>query len=272
MEILAHRVVWSAVFLLAVLAVAGKVADLRRLCARTWLLLVAASALIATNWGVYIYAVTTGHVVDAALGYFINPLISVAIAVLAFRERLGRWQLLALGIAVAAVAVLTAQVGGPPYLAFAIALSFAIYGLVKKVVTADPRVSVAAETLIALPIAIGYLWMIGGGHFLDAGAGHAALLLSAGPVTAIPLLMFGAAAQRLPMVTLGLLFYINPGLQMAWGVLVGHEVMPLGRCAGFGLIWLALAVLAVDAIRRKSVRPGGARVDSVAPGVSAPGR
>lgn len=255
LEILGHRIVWSAVFLLLVLAVARRLGDLRRLRRRTWLQLVAASALVSVNWGVYIYAATHSHVVDAALGYFINPLISVALGVLVFRERVNRWQQAALVLAVGAVVLLTVEVGAPPYIAFTLASSFALYGLVKKLVVVDPRVSVAVETLVALPFAGGYvlaLELTDRGHFLSEGVGHAGLLLLAGPVTAIPLLLFSAAAQRLPLVMLGLLFYINPGLQMAWGVLIGQEPMPVGRWIGFGLIWLALALLAADAVRRRT--------------------
>ena len=254
LEILAHRIVWSAVFLLVLLAVVRRLGDVKALGLRTWLQLAAASALIALNWGVYIYAVTHGHVVDAALGYFINPLVTVALGVLVFRERISRWQMAALTIAVAAVILLTAEVGTPPYIAVALAVSFALYGLVKKVVAADPRVSVAVETLLALPFAGGYLialQILGTGHFIGYGVTHTLLLLLAGPVTAIPLLLFAAAAQRLPLVTMGLLFYLNPGLQMAWGVLVGHEPMPVGRWIGFGLIWVALAVMTIDALRKK---------------------
>lgn len=274
-EILAHRFVWSAVFLLVLLAVVRRLGDLSRLSARAWFQLLAASALIAVNWGTYIWAVTHGHVVDAALGYFINPLVTVALGVVIFRERLNRWQLLALVLAVAAVAILTAEVGEVPYVALTLAFSFGLYGLIKKVVDADPRVGVAVETLWALPVAVGYLvWLQvhHQAHFVDYGTAHTALLLLAGPVTAIPLLLFAAAAQRLPMVTLGLLFYLNPGLQMAWGVLVGHEPMPVGRWLGFALIWLALLVFTADALRRarrnsqkasqtseKSVRPSGTR-------------
>jgi chloramphenicol-sensitive protein RarD len=268
LEVLAHRIVWSAVFLLLMLAVARRLGDLRRLSVRTWLQLLAASALISINWGTYIYAVTNGHVVDAALGYFINPLVSVALGVAVFRERINRWQAVALIIAVAAVAVLTAQVGAPPYIAVVLAVSFGIYGLVKKVVAADPRVSVAVETLLALPLAAAYLitlGVLGQGHFLNYGARHAALLLLAGPVTAIPLLLFAAAAQRLPLVTLGLLFYLNPGLQMAWGVFIAHEPMPLGRWVGFALIWLALIIMTAGALGRKSREPVPEPVDRVEP-------
>ncbi len=252
-EILAHRFVWSAVFLLVLLAVVGRLGDLRRLSARSWLQLLAASAFIALNWGTYIWAVTHGHVVDAALGYFVNPLVTVALGVLIFRERLNRWQLLALVLAVVSVVILTAEVGDVPYVALILALSFSFYGLIKKVVDADPRVSVMVETLWALPVAVGFMiWLEVSqqAHFVNYGAGHAALLMLAGPVTAIPLLLFAAASQRLPLVTLGLLFYLNPALQMVWGVLIGHEPMPLGRWLGFALIWLALVVFTADALWR----------------------
>ncbi len=258
MEVLAHRIVWSALSLAIVLLAARRFGDLRRLSGRTWLLLVAASVLISINWGIYIFAATHGHVVDAALGYFINPLVTVALGVLIFRERIGRWQMVAVALAVVAVVVLTAEVGAPPYLAIGLAASFAVYGLVKKVVVADPRVSVAVETFLALPLAAGYLitlQVLGQGHFLNFGTSHSVLLVLAGPITAIPLLLFAAGAQRLPLVTMGLLFYLNPGLQMAWGVFVGHEPMPPGRWIGFGLIWVALAVFSADAWRRSRSEP-----------------
>ena len=267
-EVLAHRIVWSAASLLVVLVVARRLGDLRRLRARTWLQLAAASVLISINWGIYIYAATHGHVVDAALGYFINPLVTVAVGVLVFRERIGRWQLIALALAVIAVVVLTVEVGEPPYLAVALALSFALYGVVKKVVDADPRVSVAVETLIALPLAVGYLvtlQLLGQGHFVNYGNWHTVLLVMAGPVTAVPLLLFAAAAQRLPLVTMGLLFYLNPALQMAWGVLIGHEPMPTGRWIGFGLIWVALAVMTYGALRKKSGADSSDDVELPAP-------
>ena len=255
-EILAHRFVWSAVFLLVLLLAARRLGDLLRLSLRTWVQLLGASVLIAVNWGTYIWAVTHGHVVDAALGYFINPLVTVALGVVIFRERLNRWQLLALALAVVAVAILTAEVGEVPYVALVLAVSFGLYGLIKKVVDADPRVGVAVETLWALPVAVGFMiWLevTHHAHFANYGPAHTALLLLAGPVTAIPLLLFAAAAQRLPMVTLGLLFYLNPALQMAWGVFVGHEPMPVGRWLGFALIWLALVVFTGDALRRARV-------------------
>jgi chloramphenicol-sensitive protein RarD len=268
LEVLAHRIVWSAACLFVVLLVARRLGDLRRLSGRTWLLLLAASALISVNWGVYIWAATNGHVVDAALGYFINPLVTVALGVLVFRERIGRWQLAALALAVVAVVVLTLEVGAPPYVAVTLAVTFALYGLVKKVVVADPRVSVAVETFLALPLAASYLvalQVLGHGHFVGYGSGHAVLLVLAGPVTAVPLLLFAAGAQRLPLVTMGLLFYLNPALQMAWGVLVGHEPMPVGRWIGFALIWVALVVMTMGSLGRKSPPSVPEDVETAAP-------
>lgn len=263
-EVLAHRIVWTAAFMVVVLLLARRLGDLRRLRPRTWLLLLAASVLISVNWGTYIFAATHGHVVDAALGYFINPLVSVALGVLLLRERIRRAQLVALVIAVVAVVVLTARVGGPPVIALTLAASFGTYGLVKKVVDADPRVSVAVETLLALPFALGYLVALevaDRAHFVGLGAAHSVLLVLVGPVTAVPLLLFAAAAQRLPLITLGLLQYLNPGLQMAWGLVVGHESMSAARWSGFLLIWVALVVLTVGAVRRGRSGSAGASAD-----------
>jgi len=252
-EILAHRIVWSFVFMLIVLAVMRRLGDLRALGRRTWAQLALASALIAANWGIYVYAVNNGHVVDAALGYFINPLVTVALGLVIFRERLNPAQWAALGTALVAVAVLTVEVGAPPYIGLGLALTFGLYGLVKKVVAADPRVSVGVEAGLATPVAVGYLVVLqtaGHGTLVGYGGGHVALLVLAGVITALPLLLFAAAAHRLPMVSLGLMFYLTPVMQLSWGVLVGHEPMSAMRWLGFGLIWTALAVFTLDAIRR----------------------
>ena len=152
-EILAHRIVWCFVLMVVVVATVRRLGDLRTISRRTWLLLTAASALISVNWVIYIYAVNNGHVVDAALGYFINPLVTVALGLLIFRERLNRGQLAALAIAVIAVVILTLEVGEPPIIGLGLALSFGLYGAVKKVVPTDPRVSVGVEAAIATPFA-----------------------------------------------------------------------------------------------------------------------
>lgn len=252
-EILAHRVVWTVAFMAVILLLGRQLAGVRRIGARTWVLLACASALISTNWVIYIYAVNSGRVVDAALGYFVTPLVSVVLGVVIFRERLNRAQKVALVIAVAAVVLLSSGVSGVPLIALGLALSFGLYGAVKKVVVVDPRVSVGMETAIAAPFAVAYLVFLqnsGEAHFTSHGPGHIALMLLCGPVTAIPLLLFGAAAQRLPLVTIGLLQYLTPSMQMTWGLVVGNEPMSATRWAGFALIWLALAVFTTDVVSR----------------------
>ena len=252
-EVLAQRIVWMLVVLAAVLLVTRQLGNVRSITRGTWWLLVCAAALISVNGIILLYALNNGYVVDAALGYFINPLVSVVLGMLIYRERLNRFQTIAVGIAVVAVAVLSAQVGSVPFIAIGLALSFGLYGAVKKAVPTDPRLSVGIETAMAAPFAIGYLVVLqlsGHGQFTNHGWGHIALTVLSGPVTAIPLLMFAAAAQRLPLVTLGLMFYLTPAMQMAWGVVVGHEPMPQARWVGFALIWVALAVFSTDALRR----------------------
>ncbi|MGZ8802998.1 MAG: EamA family transporter RarD [Mycobacterium sp.] len=255
-EVLAHRIIWSFVLMLVVVAVVRRFGDLKAISGRNWLLLTAAAALISINWVIYVYAVNNGHVVDAALGYFINPLVSIALGLLIFREKLNPWQLGALVIAVAAVVVLTMNVGSPPVIGLGLALSFGLYGAVKKLVPTDPRVSVGIEAAIAAPFAlayVGFLQFTGHGTVTGHGAGHVVLMILSGVLTALPLLLFAAAAQRMAMVSLGLLFYMTPAMQLTWGVLVGHESMPPARWLGFGMIWVALAVFTVDAVRRARV-------------------
>jgi len=258
-EILGHRMVWTLVFMLILLTVSGRLSRLRGIPLRTWAMAGMASVLIAVNWGVYIYAVNSGHVVEASLGYFINPLLSVALGVVVLREGLGRWQLLALGLAVCAVVVLTVDYGRPPFISLTLAASFGMYGLIKKTIKLDPRSSLTAEGLVLAPLSIGYLvWLqlSGASTFTDHGAGHAVLLLTAGLVTALPLLLFGAAAQRIPLVTLGVLQYLTPVLQLAWGLAVVHEAMPPSRWLGFAIIWVALVIFTIDLVvkGRRSAR------------------
>lgn len=255
-EVLAHRIIWSFLLMVIVVAAARRLGELTAISGRTWLLLTAAAALISVNWVIYVYAVNNGHVVDAALGYFINPLVSVALGLLICREKLNKWQFSALALAVVAVVVLTVNVGSPPLVSLGLALSFGLYGAVKKIVPTDPRVSVGVEAGLAAPFALVYvavLQVTDHGTFTGHGAGHIVLMILAGVLTALPLLLFAAAAQRLAMVSLGLLFYMTPAMQLSWGVLVGHEPMPPARWVGFALIWVALAVFTVDAVRRVRV-------------------
>lgn len=252
-EVLAHRIIWSFLLMVIVVAAVRRLGDLRRITGREWLLLTAAATLISVNWLIYVYAVNNGHVVDAALGYFINPLVSIALGLLVFREKLNGWQLGALAIAVAAVVVLTVNLGALPLVSLGLAFSFGLYGAVKKLVPTDPRVSVGIEAGLATPLALAYvvvLQVTGHGTFTAHGGGHVVLMILAGVLTALPLLLFAAAAQRLALVTLGLLFYMTPAMQLTWGVVVGQEPMPPARWVGLALIWVALLVFTVDAVRR----------------------
>jgi chloramphenicol-sensitive protein RarD len=253
-EILAHRIVWSLVVMGVLLVVLRRTAALRAVLRsrRTTLLLVVAAVTITINWGTYIYGVNSDRVVETSLGYFINPLVTVLLGVLVLGERLRRAQWVALGIGFLAVAVLTVDYGRPPVIALVLAFSFGTYGLAKKSANVGAIESLTFETATIAPVALGYLvWLgaAGRAHLLGDGPGHVALLVASGIVTAIPLLCFGAAATRISMTALGLLQYLTPTLQFALGVTLLGEHMPPGRWIGFGLVWLALVVFSVEAIR-----------------------
>lgn len=261
LEILAHRMVWSALTMGLLVLVLRRTPQLRAVVRnrRTFLLLAGAGAIITVNWATYIWGVTHDRVVETSLGYFINPLVTVLMGVLILGERLRPLQWVAMGIATAAVGVLTWDYGRLPTVALVLALSFGTYGLAKKTANVGAVESLALETALIAPFALSYLAFLVatdrsqfGGH----GAGHSLLLMSAGIVTAVPLICFGGAATRVSMVTLGLLQYLAPILQFALGVLWFHEDMPPGRWAGFALVWIALAIFTVEAInhRRRQLR------------------
>ena len=263
LEILAHRVVWSLVAVLLLLVVTGR--SLRSLprTRRPILLLIAAAVLIGINWGVYIWGVNNSHVVETSLGYFINPLVSVALGVIVLGERLRRGQWVAVGIAAAGVTVLSVAAGRPPWIALVLAASFGTYGLIKRVVGVPPVEGLVVEAGALTPVAIAYLAIAaahGHGNFSDHGGGHAVLLMSAGVVTAIPLLAFAGAAQRIPLSRLGLMQYLTPTIQFLIGVLIRHEPVSPGRFAGFVLVWLALIVFTFDTATDR-----GSPADTVAP-------
>lgn len=255
-EILAHRMVWSLFFVLAVLwlsragwsGLRAVLRDRRRLG-----LLAGAAVLITVNWGAYIWGVNNGHVVETALGYFIGPLVSVIVGVLLLGERLRVLQWVAVGFGVVAVVVLTIGYGRPPWVALLLAFPFAVYGLLKKLAATGAVESLAVETALTSIPAVIYLGILsgsGGGTFTGHGVGHAVLLVASGAVTALPLLTFGAAATRIPLTMIGLLQYIAPVMQFLLGILAFHEQMPLERWIGFTLVWLGLAILTWDGLRR----------------------
>ncbi|MGW7414792.1 EamA family transporter RarD [Streptomyces sp. NPDC054863] len=253
-EILAHRMVWSlAVVAVALLVVRrwGWVRELVRQPRKLGLIALAAT-VITVNWGLYIWSVNSGHVVEASLGYFINPLVTIAMGVLLLGERMRPVQWAAVGIGATAVVVLAVGYGQPPWISLVLAFSFATYGLVKKKVNLGGLESLAAETAIQFLPALAYLvWLgtSGSAAFGAHGTGHAALLAATGVVTAIPLVCFGAAAIRVPLSTLGLLQYLAPVFQFVLGIVYFHEEMPVERWAGFGLVWVALTLLTWDAVR-----------------------
>jgi chloramphenicol-sensitive protein RarD len=262
-EILAHRIVWSLAAVAVVLAFTRNVRALKALLKdrRRLKLLTGAAILIALNWGTFIYAVNSEHVIESSLGYFITPLVSAAFGVVVFRERLRPWQMVALGIGASAVALLTVDYGRLPWIALTLALSFGTYGLLKKLAGVGAAESLALETLVLLVPAIAFLIVLqatGGGTFTSDGAGHALLLMSMGPVTAIPLLFFAGAITRVPLTVMGMLQYLAPVLQFIVGLAIAGEAMPTSRWLGFGLVWLAIVVFSVDglhAARRARAAP-----------------
>lgn len=257
-EVLAHRVSWTLTAMLIVLALTGSLGSLRDLSRRTWLIVAASTLMICINWGTYIFAVSSGRVVEAALGYFINPLVSVLFGVVLFRERLSRWQIGALAIAIGAVVVITVDYGRPPVIALVLAFSFALYGVLKKIVPLAPRTSLTAEGVVGIPFAAGYLIvlaLLGRSTFDDFGVGYGLLVIAAGPLTAVPLLLFGVAAQRIPLSLLGVLQYLTPTMQMLIGLFVLGETMSTSSWIGFGMIWAALVIFTFGARTRAPDAP-----------------
>jgi chloramphenicol-sensitive protein RarD len=274
-EILAHRMVWSlAVVSLVLLAMRrwAWVPQLLRQPRRLAMLAVAA-AVISVNWGLYIWGVNSGHVVETSLGYFINPLVTIGLGVLVLHERLRPAQWAAVGVGAAAVLVLALGYGRLPWIALTLACSFATYGFIKKKVGMGGLESLAAETALQFLPALGYLVFLGTRGqttFASHGAGHAFLLAACGVVTAVPLICFGAAAIRIPLSLLGLLQYLAPVFQFGLGLLWFHEEMPAERWAGFALVWLALALLTWDALRTARRGRIAARDMAVVPDEAAP--
>lgn len=256
-EILAHRIVWTLLLCAIALAVMRDWSWIPPLRYQPRLLagVTAAAFLIAINWVVYVAAVTSGHTSDAALGYFLNPLATVALGVLVLRERLRPLQWAAIAIGAAAAVYLAVAAGSFPITALALAASFALYGLVKKKIGVSlPALhSLSLETAILMPAAIIILVIVAltpAGATFGAGAGHTSLLIFSGVATAIPLLLFAAAARRIPLVTIGLIQFITPILQLLCAVFLLDEVLPIERWIGFGIVWVALALLATDSLLR----------------------
>jgi chloramphenicol-sensitive protein RarD len=254
-EILVHRMLWSLAFIIAVLvwrrqwAWLGKVLRQPRVLAA----FMASALLLSTNWFIYIWAVNHGRVLDASLGYFINPLLNVILGFVFLHERLRRGQWAAVGLAACGVAWLTWQGGHPPWIALMLAVTFGAYGLLRKTAVLGPLEGLALETLLLFPLALAYLIFLvlrGHGSFLASGVTTKWLLAASGPLTAIPLLLFAAGARRIPLSLLGLLQYLGPTLQLMLGVWLYNEPFGGARLAGFAMIWAALLVYSLEGLWR----------------------
>lgn len=260
LEIMLHRALWCCAFVLAWLAWRGALGQVKAALTDggTVIRLAGSATLITINWFVYVYAVNTGHVIEASLGYFINPLFNVVLGVLVLRERLNPWQWLAVGCAAVGVAYLTWVTGRLPWMSLALAVSFGLYGLIRKTVAVEAVAGLACETLLMVPfglIAIGWLARHEGLSFTALGPHITALLVFGGVLTAVPLALFANGARLIPYSTVGLVQYLGPTLQLSLGVWVYHEPMPQQRLIGFACIWLALLMYAAD--RLHSARRAG---------------
>src|SRR5918999_2336956 len=251
-EILGHRMVWSLLAMVAILAIWRHWSWWRRLTRRRLGLLALAGLIITVNWFTYIYAINSGQTIEASLGYFINPLISVLLGVIVFRERLRPWQWAAIGLGALAVVVLTADYGRLPWIALVLAGAFGTYGLIKKFASTPSAESLTVETLVLFLPALGFLLTMevqGSGTFGHEGTSQALLLAGAGLLTVVPLLLFNGAAIRVPLTAIGMMQYIAPVLQFLIGRFIQHEAMPTSRWVGFLLVWSALVILTVDGLR-----------------------
>jgi chloramphenicol-sensitive protein RarD len=259
LEIMAHRIVWCCLLVFAWLAARGELGTVRAALANpvTRRRLMASATFISINWLIYVWAVSNEHIVDASLGYFINPLLNVVLGVFVLHERLNRAQWIAVGLAAIGVLYLAVVAGRPPWIALSLAASFGMYGLIRKVVAVDSVPGLATETLLLSPLALGFLlWLEqrGTGVLGHTSAGIDALLIGSGLITALPLALFAFGARRIPLSTVGLVQYIGPTLQFLIGVLVFHEPFPRARAIGFVLIWSALAIYAADSLWRSRSR------------------
>jgi chloramphenicol-sensitive protein RarD len=256
LEILACRIIFCFIVIVVVLAVRHELGGVRRLDRGTVVRLCAAGIAIAANWGVYIWGVNNGRVIETSLGYFINPLVTIGLGVVILHERLRAVQWAAVGLGLVAVAVLSVDYGRPPWIALALACSFGAYGFLKKGVRASPPEGLLVEgavTSVPALIVLGALALAGEATFIGhaANPGHLVLLISAGPVTALPLLFFAGAATRLPLSTMGLLQYVTPVMQFGIGVLILRESTSFALLCGFALVWIALAILGFDGVRHR---------------------
>jgi chloramphenicol-sensitive protein RarD len=251
LELIAHRAVWGLITFVAIVLVAGQWSALttalrdRRLVGT----MVLTGTVLAINWGIFVAATVHGYLLEASLGYFINPLVSIALGTLVLRERLRRLQWIAIVLAAIGVGLLTWRAGRVPWVSLVLAVTFGLYGLIRKTARVDALVGSAIETFVMAPVALVFLIAIGGGVAPHADARTLALLAGTGVVTAIPLVLFTSAARRLPLSTVGFLQYLAPTGQFLLAVLAYGEPLAHARLLAFGWIWAGLAVFSVDLVR-----------------------
>jgi chloramphenicol-sensitive protein RarD len=259
-QLIGHRIVWSFVLLAAILLVMRKWSELRRAVSsgRVILIYFAAAVLCGFNWFIYVWAVTSGYIVECSLGYFINPLLSVLLGVIFLRERLRLFQWIAIGLAAAGVIGLTLVYGRLPWIALGLAFTFGFYGLVKKTAPLNSLNGLTLETGILFVPGLFFLVYqdsIGRGAFSHAGLGPDLLMIGAGLVTTIPLLLFASAAQRIPLTLIGILHYITPTLQLLLGVLIYKEAFSVAQALGFGVVWMGLITFCIEGFVSSRVVP-----------------
>lgn len=259
--IVADRTIWSLLLVGGIVLVTRRVDELRVAFRdrRTLLNLAISSVLLAANWLVYVYAVASGQALQGSFGYFINPLMNVALGMALLGERLTRWQAVAIGVAVIAIVVQAAGIGGIPIVALGIAVTFALYGFVRKTARVESATGLLAETLILVPFAVaylGYTFVRDGGPGLHADPYYLLLLILTGPATAVPLLLFAFAVRRLRLTTIGMLQYLSPSIQFLLAIFVLGEPINTTQLLSFGLIWLSLIIYTLDSVLRRNRQMG----------------
>jgi chloramphenicol-sensitive protein RarD len=257
--VVADRTIWTLVLIGAVLMLGGRTAEVQAALKdrRTVITMAVAALLLGSNWLIYVYAVDTNNVLEASFGYFINPLMNVAIGMVLLGERQNRWQMVSIAIAVVAIAIQAVGLGGVPYIALSLAFSFAAYGYFRKVAGVGSVAGLFIETLVLVPLAVvylGYTFMRDGGIGPHADPGTLAMLALTGPATAAPLLLFNYAVRRLRLTTMGMLQYIAPSIAFILAITLFGEHLNGVRLFSFGLIWLSLAVYTADSYVRHRIR------------------